>query len=168
MTRYRRALVRHPPGGPRPADLQIRRASSNLSGHCNRQTLHCQRTGRGGYALYRRANVDIDVRAQGAVRIVKLKGRLTLGESVDALRKTIEELFQAGDSRFVVDLGEVQMVDSSGIGLLVKLLTTAKQKGGSLKLLNPSKFAVQTLKMIGLLNLFEVFDNQADAVASFA
>ena len=60
------------------------------------------------------------------------------------------------------------MIDSSGIGLLVRYLTNAKQQGGALKLLNPSKFAVQTLRMIGLLNLFEVFEDQDTAVSSFA
>jgi anti-sigma B factor antagonist len=67
----------------------------------------------------------------------------------------------------VVDLGEVPMVDSSGIGLLVRYLTAAKQRGGSLKLLNPSKFAVQTLRMTGLLSLFETFEDQEQAVSSF-
>jgi len=59
------------------------------------------------------------------------------------------------------------MIDSSGLGLLALFLTTAKQRGGVLKLLSPSKFALQTLKMIGLLNLFEVFDDQEQALASF-
>ena len=72
-----------------------------------------------------------------------------------------------GETCFVVDLGEVSMIDSSGIGLLVRCLTAAKQHSGSLKLLNPSKFAVQTLRMTGLLSLFEVFEDEAQAVASF-
>jgi anti-sigma B factor antagonist len=112
--------------------------------------------------------MEIDVRTQSDVKVIKLRGRLTLGDAVDRLRSTVEGLLQVRDSRFVVDLGEVQMIDSSGIGLLVRLLTTAKQQGGSLKLLNPSKFAVQTLKMIGILNLFEVYEEQEEAVESFA
>jgi anti-sigma B factor antagonist len=112
--------------------------------------------------------VEIDIGGQSAVKIIKLRGRLTLGESVDRLRNTMEGLLNSGDRRFVVDLGEVQMIDSSGIGLLVRLLTTAKQQGGALKLLNPSKFAVQTLKMIGLLNQFEIFQEEKLAVDSFA
>jgi anti-sigma B factor antagonist len=59
------------------------------------------------------------------------------------------------------------MIDSSGIGLLVRYLTAVKQQGGALKLLNPTKFALQSLKMIGLLNLFEVFEDQDTAVSSF-
>lgn len=111
--------------------------------------------------------MEIDVRTQGNVKVIKLRGRLNLGESVDRMRKTFEDLVSAGETRFVVDLGEVSMVDSSGIGLLVRCLTAAKQNAGSVKLLNPSKFAVQTLRMTGLLSLFEVFDNEDQAVASF-
>jgi len=83
------------------------------------------------------------------------------------MRDTCDDLLKAGDVRWVVDLGEVPMVDSSGIGLLVRYLTAAKQRGGSLKLLNPSKFAVQTLRMTGLLSLFETFEDQEQAVSSF-
>jgi len=93
---------------------------------------------------------------------------LSLGEPVDRLRATVEDLINSGDTRLVLDLGELATVDSSGIGLLARFLTSAKQQGGSLKLLNPSKFVVQTLKLVGLLNLFEVFTDAQDAVASFS
>lgn len=115
----------------------------------------------------REGSVDIDVRSQAAVKVIKLRGRLNLGESVDRMRQTFDDLLNAGETRFVVDLEEVSMIDSSGIGLLVRCLTAAKQQSGSLKLLNPSKFAVQTLRMTGLLSLFEVFEEEAQAVSSF-
>jgi anti-sigma B factor antagonist len=111
--------------------------------------------------------LEIEVRSQSDVKIIKLRGRLNLGESVDRMRDTFEDLLNAGQTRFVIDLGEVSMIDSSGIGLLVRYLTAAKQRAGSLKLLNPSKFAVQTLRMTGLLKLFETFDDQEQAVSSF-
>ena len=66
-----------------------------------------------------------------------------------------------------LDLGEMPSIDSSGIGVLVKAMASAKQRGGALKLVNPSKFAIQTLKLVGVLNLFEVFDSEEMAVASF-
>jgi anti-sigma B factor antagonist len=112
-------------------------------------------------------SVDIDVRSQNKVKIIKLRGRLNLGESVDRMRQAFDAMINAGEINFVVDLGEVAMVDSSGIGLLVRSLTAAKQRSGSLKLLKPSKFAVQTLRMTGLLSLFEVYDDEATAVSSF-
>ena len=112
--------------------------------------------------------MDIEVRTQGEVKIVKLRGRLNLGEPLDRLAATLTDLMNAGYSGFVLDLEEVPMIDSSGIGLLVRFLTGAKQRGGSLKLLNPSKFAVQTLKLVRMLNLFEVFEDPQVAVASFS
>ena len=111
--------------------------------------------------------LDIEVRNQAEIKVIKLRGRLNLGDSVDRLRDTFEDLLNAGETRIVVDLAEVPMIDSSGIGLLVRYLTAAKQRAGSVKLLNPSKFAVQTLRMTGLLKLFETFDDQDKALASF-
>jgi anti-sigma B factor antagonist len=111
--------------------------------------------------------LDIELRSQSGVKVIKLRGRLNLGDAVDNLRQTFDDALAAGENRFVMDLGEVTMLDSSGIGLLVRCLTAAKQNAGTVKLLNPSKFAVQTLRMTGLLKLFEVFDDQDRAVASF-
>ena len=112
-------------------------------------------------------SVDIDVRSQGQVKVIKLRGRLSLGEPVDRLRATVEDLLSAGDNRLVLDLAELNTMDSSGIGLLSRFLTSTKQQGGSLKLVNPSKFVMQTLKLVGLLNLFEVFPDSQAAAASF-
>jgi len=86
---------------------------------------------------------------------------------VDRLRETLEDLLSSGSNRWVLDVSEVGMIDSSGIGLLVRFLTTAKQQGGALKLLKPTKFALQSLRMIGVINLFETFENQDEAVSSF-
>jgi len=111
--------------------------------------------------------VEIDTRTLGNVKLLKISGRITLGAGVDRLRDTLEDLLVNGSNRWVLDLADVGMIDSSGIGLLVRYLTTAKQQGGDLKLLKPTKFALQTLKMIGLLNLFGVFQDQEAAVAAF-
>ncbi len=112
--------------------------------------------------------MDIDVRKKDGVQVVRLRGDLKIGEAVDEFRRTIEDLLAGGDARLVISVGEVPMIDSSGIGVLVRSLTTAKQKGGSLKLVNPSKLALQTLRIVGLVNLFEIFDDEESAVGSYA
>ncbi len=111
--------------------------------------------------------MEIEVRSEGPIKVVKLRGKLTLGEPVDKLRETLDNLQDHGDVQFVIDLAEVPMIDSSGIGFLVRSLTSVKQRGGSLKLLNPSKMTRQTLKMIGLISLFDIFEDQEQALASF-
>ncbi len=112
--------------------------------------------------------MDINVRKRGEVQVFQLRGPLRLGPAVDGLRQTMEETLAGGDSRFVLNLAEVTMIDSSGIGLLVRFLASTKQRGGNIKLVQPNKFAVQTLRLVGVLNLFEIFDNDEAAVESFA
>lgn len=111
--------------------------------------------------------MDINVRKRAQVQVVQLRGQLRMGPAVDDLRQTMEESFGNGDARIVLNLAEVGMIDSSGIGLLVKFLASAKQRGGNLKLVQPSKFAVQTLRLVGVLNLFEIYDDDEKAVSSF-
>lgn len=111
--------------------------------------------------------MDIDVRRRSQVEVIRLRGQLRLGEAVDGLRAAIDESVQSGNSKFVVNLAEVPSIDSSGIGLLVKAMASAKQRGGTLKLVNPSKFAIQVLRLVGVLNLFEVFEDENAAVESF-
>ena len=111
--------------------------------------------------------MDINVRKRSQVQVVQLKGQLRLGEAVDDLQRTINESLSEGDARFVINLSEVPMIDSSGIGLLVRFLTSAKKRGGSVKLVNPSSFAQKTLRLVGVLSLFDVYEDDDQAVASF-
>ena len=111
--------------------------------------------------------MDINVRKRAQVQLIQLRGQLRLGDPVDQLRRTIDDSLADGDSRFVLNLAEVPMIDSSGIGVLVRALASAKQHGGAVKLVQPSPFAVKTLKLVGVLNLFEVFENDESAVQSF-
>lgn len=112
--------------------------------------------------------MDINVRKRSQVQVVQLRGALRMGPAVDNLRQILEESLGCGDTRFLLNLAEVPMIDSTGIGLLVRFLASTKQKGGNVKLVQPSKFAVQTLRLVGVLNLFEIFDNDDAAVESFA
>ena len=112
--------------------------------------------------------MDINVRKQSQAQVIRLRGDLKIGDAVDSFRQTLDELFGAGDSCLVLNIAEVPMIDSSGIGLLVRSLTTAKQRGGNLKLVNPSKLALQTLKIVGLVNLFEIFNDEGEAAQSFS
>jgi anti-sigma B factor antagonist len=147
--------------------LQIRAGSRKLSG--NNSPFHDQGSGGGSVLLEwaKRSQMEIDVRKVGNVQVVQIRGALRLGPGVDSFRQTIDEAMAAGDTRVVINFSEVPMIDSSGIGVLVKAMASAKQRGGGIKLLNPSKFVVQTLKLIGVLSLFEVFEDENAAVQSF-
>lgn len=112
--------------------------------------------------------MDINVQKRSEVQVIQLRGALRLGDGVDAFRRAVDGALSAGDVRLVVNLAEVPKVDSSGIGVLVKSMASAKQRGGSLRLVNPSEFALHTLRLVGVLGLFEVFETEDQAVASFA
>ena len=98
---------------------------------------------------------------------MKLTGRLCMGQPLDRFNSAMGELMRQSHNKIVLDIEQVPTIDSSGIGMLVRYLTTAKQSGGAIRLLKPSKFTVQTLKMVGLLNLFATYEDLSEAVASF-
>lgn len=112
--------------------------------------------------------MELNVRVRGAVHVIQLRGAVRLGDPVDRFRGAVDEAFGAGEPYVVVNLSEVPMIDSSGIGVLVKALTSAKQRGGTVKLVNPSKFAMQILRLIGVVDLFEIFEDEETALQSFA
>jgi anti-sigma B factor antagonist len=100
------------------------------------------------------------------VVILTLKGRLTLGES-NSVRERIAQLSAAGKHNVVVDLGAVEYIDSTGLGILVICFTSLKKQGGALKLVNPNKRNVELLLLTKLHTVFEVFNEVQDAVNSF-
>lgn len=111
--------------------------------------------------------MGIDTKTQGELRIVKVTGRLSMGQDLDRFSATLDELLSQSHGKIILDLEEVPTIDSSAIGVLVRYLTSAKKIGGSIKLLKPTKFVVQTLKMVGLLNLFPAYQDLPQALASF-
>jgi anti-sigma B factor antagonist len=116
---------------------------------------------------YKQGQMDLQAHKVAQVQVLTLKGDLKIGDAVDKFRAKIDDLVARGDSRVVVDLQKVSSVDSSGIGALVRSLAQAKQRGGGLKLLNPQKQALQTLKVVNLLKLFEIYDDETKAISSF-
>lgn len=111
--------------------------------------------------------MGIETKAEGELRIVKVTGRLSMGPDLDRFSATLDGLLNQSHKKIILDLQEVPTIDSSAIGALVRYLTTAKKIGGSIKLLKPTKFVVQTLKMVGVLNLFPAYEDLHQALASF-
>lgn len=111
--------------------------------------------------------MDINLRSEGLVTILDLQGNLLIGSAEESLRQSVEQLVAEDRKFLIINLANVQMIDSSGIGSLVKSYTYAKNKGGKVKLLKPSRLARQLLSITGLLAVFETFDDEASALASF-
>ncbi len=113
------------------------------------------------------AQLNIKERQAGDVAILDLSGKITIGEGSVQLREAVRRLLDEGKKKILLNLGDVSYVDSSGIGELVSSYTTTNNQGGQLKLLNLTKKIQDLLMITKLLTVFETFDNEADAVASF-
>lgn len=100
------------------------------------------------------------------VVVMDLSGKLTIGEPVMQLRDALRAQVSVGDSKFVVNLADVSYVDSSGLGELVSSYTTVRNKGGDVKLLKLTAKIKDLLQMTKLLTVFDVYDDEAKAVAS--
>ncbi len=101
------------------------------------------------------------------VTVVDLSGRITLGEGSVVLRDTVRDLIGKGDKRILLNLGDVTYIDSSGIGELVSAFTTVRNQGGELKLLKLTKKVHDLLQITKLYTVFDVKDDETQAIASF-
>ena len=116
-----------------------------------------------------------DTRQIGDVTIVDVSGRLSLAEEVAfgpgsgvVLGETVRELAKKGHRKILLNLTGVTYVDSSGVGQLVGALTSARNQGGDLKLLNPTPKVLEVLKTTNLHTVFDVRDDEASAIQAFS
>ncbi|MBI4894007.1 MAG: STAS domain-containing protein [Acidobacteria bacterium] len=112
-------------------------------------------------------SVKLTNRQVGEVTVIDAAGRITLGEGSSTFRDSVKEMVNAGQKKILLNLGDVSYIDSSGIGELVSGFTTVSNAGGSLKLLNLTKRIQDLLQITKLYTVFEVFDDEAKALASF-
>lgn len=111
--------------------------------------------------------LDIQQREREGIVILDVTGRLTVGENVSGVREKIQALSDSGSHNIILNLAEVDYIDSTGLGGLVISFTTLKKAGGSLKLLNASRRNIELLILTKLTTVFEIFDDEQDAVNSF-
>lgn len=106
-------------------------------------------------------------RISGTVTIVDLSGRIELGEGSSVLRDTVKDLLAKGQKHILLNLGEVNYIDSSGVGELVSAFTSVRRQDGELKLLKLTKKVHDLLQITKLYTVFEVLDDEPAAIAAF-
>jgi anti-sigma B factor antagonist len=111
--------------------------------------------------------MQIEERIVGDVTILDLKGKMTLGEGDELLKDKINSLIHQGQKKLLLNLEGVPYIDSAGLGEIVRTYTTVSRQGGSLKLVNLTKRITDLLSITKLLTVFETFDAEKEAVASF-
>jgi len=112
-------------------------------------------------------SMKVSTRQVDGVVVLDLSGRITLGEGSVVLRDAVRELLSKGNKKILANLADVNYIDSSGIGELVSAFTTVKNQGGELKLLNLTKKVHDLLQITKLYTVFDVKDNEANAIKSF-
>lgn len=113
-------------------------------------------------------SMNMKIRNVEGVTVMDLSGRITLGEGSVALREAVREALAAGSKKILLNVADVNYVDSAGLGELVAAYTSVKNAGGNLKLLNISKKIKDLLVITKLVTVFEVRDNEKEAIASFS
>ncbi len=113
-------------------------------------------------------SAKLSTRQVGDVTIMDVTGRITLGEGSSALRDALHSAIEAGNKKILLNLGEVNYIDSSGIGELVAGFTSVSNQGGTLKLLNLTKRVQDLLQITKLYTVFDVHEDEAHAIKSFA
>jgi anti-sigma B factor antagonist len=111
-------------------------------------------------------SLDIRETEREGVMILALKGRLTVGEA-SSIREKVSEVLAKSINKLILDLSEVDYIDSTGLGSMVICYTTIKKAGGALKLVNLNKRNIELLLLTKLHTIFEVFSDERDAVNSF-
>jgi len=106
-------------------------------------------------------------RDAGLITVVDIGGRITLGEGSALLRKTVRELLLENRTKIVLNLADVNYIDSSGIGELVSAFTAVKNRGGDMKLLHLTKKVHDLLQLTKLFTVFDVYSDEHTALASF-
>lgn len=109
------------------------------------------------------ANRDVD-----GVAVLSLDGRIVLGEETSALREKVKGLLANGKKNIVLNLSNVTMIDSSGLGALVAAYTSAKAGGAALRLSNLGSRFNELLQITKLYTVFEISDTEADAIRGIA
>ena len=112
-------------------------------------------------------NLYINERRIEDVTVLDLKGRIRLTDRTRGLHKSIRSLVEKGKTRILLNLSQVTHIDASGLDELVASCVTAGNQGGEIKLLHPTEQMREVLKTANLSALFDIYNNEYDAIAGF-
>ncbi|HEY2859355.1 MAG TPA: STAS domain-containing protein [Terracidiphilus sp.] len=113
-------------------------------------------------------SLKMGTRETKGVVIVDLNGRLTMGEPCAAIRDEIRDQLNNGSRNILLNLGDVTYIDSAGLGELTAAFTSAKNRGGALKLVNLTKRVHDLMQITKLYTVLDVFDDEKAALASYS
>ena len=112
--------------------------------------------------------LQISIRESGDVRILDLRGRATIndGES-ELLKSQLQELIANGTDKLLLNLAELNQIDSSGLSVIAKTCARLRDQGGDLRFLRPRGAALEALRVLRLLEVIRTFEDENQSLASF-
>lgn len=111
--------------------------------------------------------MEIQMRRLGGVSVLELSGRLTVNEGVPELRSRVKDLLRDGEQQIILNLQGVNYMDSTGVDCLVSSYATTVKQGGELKFSCLSDRVHRLLDITRLLTVFETYEDESQALASF-
>ncbi|HJQ36315.1 MAG TPA: anti-sigma factor antagonist [Thermoanaerobaculia bacterium] len=112
--------------------------------------------------------MDIAVRKAKDVTVVDFRGRLAIGVGDSVLPQIIDEILDGGGKKILLNLSEMDYIDSNGLGELVQAFRDSQRRGASLRLLKPQDRVTKTLRLTNLLPMFQVYESEDEALKAFA
>lgn len=112
--------------------------------------------------------MNIRQREHGDVKILDLQGKITIGVGDVAVRDAVQTALAAGSKKILLNMEGVSTIDSAGVGELVSAYTTVTNRGGTLKLVNLPNKVTDILQITQLITVFEIHDDEQEAVDSFS
>ena len=111
--------------------------------------------------------MKIEKRKKGDVVILDLKGKILIGDGIDVLRDSINSTVSEKETRVLLNFSEVPYLDSTGLGEVVRSYTSIKKAGGTVKIVNLTNKVKDLLSVTKLLTVFDTFEDEDKAIASF-
>jgi len=112
--------------------------------------------------------MKLSTRKVGSVIIIDVDGKIVLGDGDVEIKKTVDNLLARGSKNFLLNLAKVPYLDSAGLGEIIRCFTTLRKNGGTFKLLSPNQRIIDLMTITKLLDVFDTFDNESAAIASYS
>jgi len=112
--------------------------------------------------------MKLSTRKTANVVIIDVDGKIVLGEGDVEIKKTVDDLLERGNKNLLLNLAKVPHLDSAGLGEIIRCFTALRRIGGNFKLLSPNRRIIDLLTITKLLDVFDTYDNESAAIASFS
>jgi anti-sigma B factor antagonist len=112
--------------------------------------------------------MKLSTRKTADVIIIDIDGKIVLGEGDIEIKKAVDEFLKQEKKNLILNLARVPYLDSAGLGEIIRCFTALRRSGGNFKLLSPNRRVIDLLTITKLLEVFDIYDNEATAVASFS